>query len=224
MPLEERRRLLSENEALRAELRHARDELRGLLAEATTDELTGLLNRRGFLRIAGEEMHIARAGGRGLTLIYIDVDGLKSVNDCYGHEDGDRLLVETAALLRRVFRETDAVARIGGDEFAVLTRDFYGDGAVLSQRIDDVSRALHGAGMQTHLISLSAGTVVVEPGSHDACHDLMRLADQAMYQIKRSRRLAVLAKPYRDSRAASAATTRQLTESTASATADCHPI
>src|SRR3569623_1564088 len=83
MPLEERRRLLSENDALRAELRHARDELRGLLAEATSDELTGLLNRRGFLRIAGEEMHIARAGGRGLTLIYIDVDGLKSVNDCY---------------------------------------------------------------------------------------------------------------------------------------------
>ena len=108
--------LAVENERLRVELEHARIEVRALLEQATTDELTGLLNRRGFLRVAEPELRRAQADQRPLTLVYVDVDGLKALNDEAGHEAGDALLVETAALLRAAFRSSDVMARLGGNK------------------------------------------------------------------------------------------------------------
>ena len=179
--------LAAENARLRAELQRSRDQVHYLMRQATTDELTGLLNRRGFLQLAEEALLEARSRGRALTMIYIDVDGLKKLNDERGHEEGDGLLVETAALLQRVFRTTDVVARIGGDEFVVLTRDFFGNGDVIRRRIADVSSALHRAGIQSHLISLSAGVIVVDPYESPDLADLLNRADEAMYSIKQGK-------------------------------------
>ncbi|MFX8860552.1 diguanylate cyclase, partial [Acinetobacter baumannii] len=77
--------------------------------------------------------------------------------------EGDVLLIETAMLLRKVFRATDVVARLGGDEFVVLTRDFHGNGDVIRRRIAQVSDALHRSGAQSREISLSAGVITVDP-------------------------------------------------------------
>lgn len=176
--------LAVENERLRAELAHARTEVRTLLEQATTDELTGLLNRRGFLRAAEPELRQAQAGQRPLALVYVDVDGLKALNDESGHEAGDALLVETAALLRATFRSTDLVARLGGDEFVVLTRGLHGDGAIIRHRLARLSEALHRSGAQSRAISLSAGVILANACAVPALDDLLDRADKAMYEIK----------------------------------------
>ncbi|HWU75480.1 MAG TPA: GGDEF domain-containing protein [Rhodanobacter sp.] len=179
--------LVMENERLRAELEHTRSEVRVLIEQASTDELTGLLNRRGFLREAEPELRQAQASQHPLTLIYVDVDGLKTLNDEAGHEAGDALLVETAALLRAAFRSTDILARLGGDEFVVLTRGLHGDGAIIRHRIARLSQALHRAGAQSREISLSAGVVLVAPCAIPALDDLLDRADKAMYEIKHAK-------------------------------------
>jgi diguanylate cyclase (GGDEF)-like protein len=180
--------LVAENERLRAELERSREEIHALLKQATTDELTGLLNRRGFLRLAEDELAYAQIGMRPLTLVYVDVDGLKELNDTVGHKEGDVLLIETAMLLRRVFRTTDVVARLGGDEFVVLTRDFHGNGDVVRRRIAQVSEALHNSGAQSREISLSAGVITVDPYESPDLGELLTRADKAMYSIKVARR------------------------------------
>lgn len=177
-------RLTVENACLRAELAHARTQFRDLLEQATTDELTGLLNRRGFLRAAEEELGREQTAQYPLTLIYIDVDGLKALNDAAGHEAGDALLAETAELLRAAFRSTDILARLGGDEFVVLTRHFHGHGAIMRHRLARLSQALHHSGAQSHEISLSAGVISATPYTLPTLDDLLDRADKAMYEDK----------------------------------------
>jgi diguanylate cyclase (GGDEF)-like protein len=95
-----------------------------LLAEirqlSLKDELTGLYNRRGFLTLAEHQLKLALRARQQLALFYADLDGLKQINDAYGHHDGDRAIRDAAEILRRTFRATDIQARIGGDEFALL--------------------------------------------------------------------------------------------------------
>ena len=179
--------LAVENEHLRAELERSRMEVLALREQATTDQLTGLLNRRGFLRAAEQELGRPQAGQRPLTLVYVDVDGLKALNDEAGHEAGDALLVETAALLRAAFRSTDVLARLGGDEFVVLTRGLHGDGAIIRHRIARLSQALHRSGEQSCEISLSAGVILAAPCAVPALEDLLHRADKAMYEIKQAK-------------------------------------
>lgn len=176
-----------ENERLRAELQHVRSQVRVLLEQANTDDLTGLLNRRGFLAMADAELCRAQAAGQVLTLIYIDVDGLKTLNDEAGHEAGDALLIETAELLRAAFRPGDILARLGGDEFAVLTHAFHGDGAIIRHRIARLSQALHRSGAQSREISLSAGVISATPSMIPTLIDLLDRADKAMYQVKHAK-------------------------------------
>ncbi|MEO9079935.1 MAG: GGDEF domain-containing protein [Rhodanobacter sp.] len=176
-----------ENQRLRTELERARMEVRTLIEQATTDELTGLLNRRGFLRMAELELRQAQTEQRSLTLVYVDVDGLKTLNDKAGHEAGDAMLVETAALLRAAFRSTDVLARLGGDEFVVLTRGLHGDGAIIRHRIARLSEALHRSGAQSREISLSAGVILAAPCPVPSLDDLLNRADKAMYEIKQAK-------------------------------------
>src|SRR5439155_4743505 len=93
-----------------------------LLDLALVDDLTGLYNRRGFLTLATRDLRLARRGNETLLVAFADLDDLKAVNDTAGHAVGDRALRDTAVLLRRAFRDSDLVARIGGDEYAVLVR------------------------------------------------------------------------------------------------------
>ncbi|MEO8994026.1 MAG: GGDEF domain-containing protein [Rhodanobacter sp.] len=179
--------LAVENERLRTELECARIEVYALLEQATTDELTGLLNRRGFLRLAEPELRRTRTNGLPLTLVYIDIDGLKPLNDEAGHEAGDALLIETAVLLRAAFRSTDIVARLGGDEFVVLTHGFQGDGAVVRHRIARMAQTLRRSGALSRDISLSAGVIMADPDAAPNLDELLGRADKAMYAIKHAK-------------------------------------
>jgi diguanylate cyclase (GGDEF)-like protein len=110
----------SRERALRQEIEHLRTELARAEREATFDALTGCLNRRGWTRCLGAEERRCRRHDLDAVVVVVDLDGLKTVNDEYGHAAGDRRLVECADALRAAVRAEDAVARIGGDEFAVL--------------------------------------------------------------------------------------------------------
>ena len=85
-----------------------------------TDELTGLYNRRGFLMLARKQLELAARMNKTMWLLYMDVDNMKWINDNLGHNEGDNALKNTANILQQTFRESDILARIGGDEFAVI--------------------------------------------------------------------------------------------------------
>ena len=155
---------------------------------ALVDALTGLHNRRGFLSSAEQMLRLARRSGRGLVLIYLDLDHLKTLNDTVGHDEGDRALVDLAEVLRGTFRTSDIVARIGGDEFAVLAIDAP-PGAVsqlkvrLLERIDEYNaRSPHPAAL-----SISMGTAVLLFDDPGGIEDLLARADRAMYVHKREK-------------------------------------
>jgi diguanylate cyclase (GGDEF)-like protein len=97
-------------------------------AEALVDELTGLFNRRGWERLIEREEARSMRYGHGATVVMMDVDGLKRMNDQHGHTAGDRVLIGVAGALRSVIRENDVAARLGGDEFAILAVEYDDDG------------------------------------------------------------------------------------------------
>jgi two-component system cell cycle response regulator len=111
---------LNETEGSLEEVREAKNIL---YDTSLKDELTGLYNRRGFHAFAEEQIKLACSGRRELLVVFADVDGLKEINDGYGHSEGDRALKKAAEVLLTVFRDTDLVARLGGDEFAILALD-----------------------------------------------------------------------------------------------------
>jgi diguanylate cyclase (GGDEF)-like protein len=157
----------------------ARAELVGRLREqAATDELTGLPNRRAWYEHLDLAFARARRTKQALSVIGLDVDGLKEVNDQEGHAAGDRLLIEVASRWSSVLRETDLVARVGGDEFAVLLED-----AGESEAADVLER-LRGAIDERHSASGGAATW----NGVEQADDLMRRADERMYAQKLSRR------------------------------------
>src|SRR5205807_10365551 len=92
-------------------------------SRSMTDELTGLYNRRGFTVLSRRFLELARGQGKGVFVVFVDLDGLKRINDEGGHGQGDEALKRTADILTMTFRKSDIIARLGGDEFAVVTVD-----------------------------------------------------------------------------------------------------
>ena len=177
-------------------LAEAREELQGRNAQlsivnaelerlATTDVLTGAWNRRKFNDLLTAELARGRRYGQDLALILFDVDHFKRVNDAFGHDVGDTVLSELAALTRSEIREVDALARWGGEEFIVLCPGTAGAGArELAERIREACAA--------HVFS-SAGTVTVSAGvtcrsAADTAETLFTRVDTALYEAKRSGR------------------------------------
>ena len=174
-------RIVLEHEAIQREL----------TKQARTDPLTGLLNRRAFIEEATRRLDRLEAEGLPASLLFIDLDGLKQLNDRCGHEAGDAALSLTSALLKRTFRPTDLVARLGGDEFACWL-----DGA------DTLTAAERAEGLRlatpaefAHLtagaafgMGMSIGIAMREPGSDETLDHLLQRADQAMYEVKRGGR------------------------------------
>ena len=159
-----------------------------LRALALIDALTGLHNRRGFLSRAEQMLRLARRSGRGLVLIFLDLDHLKALNDSVGHDEGDRALVDLAGVLRGTFRTSDIVARIGGDEFAVLAVDAP-PGAVsqLKDRLLERIEIYNAKSTHPAALSISMGTAVLEPDDPGGIEDLLARADRAMYIHKREK-------------------------------------
>lgn len=178
-----------------AELERARaaleEQAAALRKASVTDELTGLLNRRGFMLLAKQELRLARRNRRKLVLVFIDVNEMKVINDKLGHEEGDRALIDTASLLRRVFRDSDIIARLGGDEFVVLaTQAAETSGATFAARLK-AALAEYNLASSRFRLSLSAGTSVYDPAQPLTLDELLSDADARMYDQKTTRRQSV---------------------------------
>ena len=154
---------------------------------ALQDELTGLYNRRGFLALAERQLKLARRSGRSLVLFFIDVDGLKDINDVFGHGEGDAALKCAAEALETTFRDSDVIARLGGDEFAVLAIEASGQSeATIRERLTEY---LNSAKRQDsdYRFSVSLGVARFDPWNQTSIRDLIAEADRAMYEQKRRR-------------------------------------
>jgi len=163
------------------------EEIRAL---TITDPLTGLYNRRGFMTLTEQQLKIAERTGKGVLLLFADLDGMKEINDSLGHKKGDEALMETADILRIVFRESDIIARIGGDEFAILALEVPDETVeVLMERLQNQIDFHNAREDRKYRISISIGTSYFDPGSPSSIDDLMTRADERMYEHKRSKRL-----------------------------------
>lgn len=174
-------RLILEYDAVRREMAH----------QARTDPLTGLLNRRAFMEEMGR--HIARLDreSEAGTLMYVDLDAFKAVNDRLGHAMGDKVLVHLADMLRRMVRPSDLIARLGGDEFAVWLSG--ADRMTAAERADQLCKAARvelPALLPDEALGLgvSVGIAMRGAGSRESIEDLTRRADMAMYEVKRGGR------------------------------------
>jgi diguanylate cyclase (GGDEF)-like protein len=155
-------------------------------ALSVTDDLTRLYNSRYLNLVLRRESKRASRSGRPLSLLFLDLDGFKQVNDTHGHQAGSKALVEASVIVHRSARETDVSARFGGDEFAVILPDTGSEGAVsVAERIRDRISAcqfLASDGLSIHLTA-SIGVATL-PDVAASADELLRAADKAMYRVK----------------------------------------
>lgn len=134
---------------------------------------------------AEQEIKIARRKQCSILLLFIDINGLKIINDKYGHIEGDKAIIQVADLLRESFRDSDVIARIGGDEFVVLAFD------VDIEKIEQAKQRFYAAiddfnatSDAEHSLSVSVGSACSQPGEEISIYALLDRADKAMYQVK----------------------------------------
>lgn len=154
---------------------------------ALTDDLTCLYNRRGFFAVATQLLKLSRRKGQPLLLFYADVDNLKQINDTFGHQTGDLALIRVADALEHSFRDADAVARIGGDEFVVMSLEASNrvEGILLRRLERNLRKA--SSSETRYKLSLSVGVARFDPKQPVSLGELISAADQAMYEQKRKR-------------------------------------
>ena len=157
-----------------------------LRAMALVDELTNLYNRRGFLTLARQQLKTANRMRTRLCLLFCDFDGLKQINDAFGHPEGDRALREITEVLRQTFRESDILGRIGGDEFVVLALETQEDSSkVLNARLLENLASRNAKGDLRYKLSLTVGVARYDPEHPCSIEELIARADRAMYKQKR---------------------------------------
>ena len=160
-------------------------------ALSTRDELTGLYNRRGFAGLAEHRFKVAGRQGGGVTLLFADLDNLKTINDTRGHLAGDRTIRDAARILAEACRETDIVARLGGDEFAVLLADSAAASAAgIIARIEGLIGQHNAGGDRGPVLSLSIGVGSCTGAETCSIDELIARADAAMYESKLRRHAA----------------------------------
>ena len=176
--------LADENALLRASLAEMRERLHELERLADTDTLTPLPNRRRFLRELDRVVSQSNRHGTPGAVLYIDLNGLKVVNDRHGHVAGDAALIHVARLLQALIRTTDIVARIGGDEFGVILDHLDHNSAIetaerLARCIAESPLDLGGIAVP---LQAAIGVATILPG--DSPDDVMQRADRNMYRAK----------------------------------------
>jgi diguanylate cyclase (GGDEF)-like protein len=162
------------------------DEMRAL---SITDPLTGLHNRRGFLSLAVQQLKLSDRTKRRLILFFADLDGLKWINDTLGHEEGDKALIEAASMLKETFRSSDIIARMGGDEFAILAIDPEEiDPEIIVNRLQNQIDMHNNQANRKYKLSISIGCSFHDPENPSSVDELMVNADQLMYEQKKNKK------------------------------------
>jgi diguanylate cyclase (GGDEF)-like protein len=154
------------------------------------DELTGLYNRRGFMTLAEHQMRLSRRKQSAFYLIFADLDGMKIINDTYGHKEGDQALIQTAHLLKETFRGSDIIARMGGDEFAIFAIEPAASSAEqIARRFQDNIAAFNAKQAKPYNLSVSVGVVECPHDSPPTLDQLLEQADTLMYRNKAERKM-----------------------------------
>ncbi|MGE5788314.1 MAG: diguanylate cyclase domain-containing protein [Myxococcales bacterium] len=169
-------------------LQRQADQLRAL---SLVDELTGLYNRRGFLTLATQQLKLCDRSLRTAMVVFVDLDGMKRINDELGHEYGDQALIETASVLRQCFRYSDVVARLGGDEFVVLAVE--ADPPTLdlvSERLYEKLAEMNQKPGRAFQLQFSVGIAPYDPAKSEMIEEVLARADNLMYESKRQRKCA----------------------------------
>ena len=162
-----------------AERERLQDELRAL---SLTDELTGLHNRRGFMVMAEQICRLAKRNRQNLALLYMDFNKLKYINDTFGHAQGDQALRDVARDMEQIFRESDILARVGGDEFTALMTDCDLECARIAiDRLNEKLNLTNTTSSRFYILSLSIGLALFDPANPTSIKDLMERADADMY-------------------------------------------
>jgi two-component system cell cycle response regulator len=153
------------------------------------DELTGVYNRRGFMTIAYQQAKLAQRTQTQWMIVFADVDGLKKINDTYGHPEGDQALREIARLLTSTFRESDVIGRIGGDEFAVLVLAASESVAKsFTRRLQTIVDTLNATPGRKYPLAISLGLAYFDPHNPLRVDEVLAQADAAMYAQKRKQK------------------------------------
>ena len=153
---------------------------------ATMDELTKLSNRRGFMTLAQHSLNVCMRQETACTLVFIDMDKFKAINDSYGHEEGDRALLLFAEQMQFRFRDSDVIARLGGDEFVLLLTNT--DLQKAHETVFAFQRTLENVVQKKRLVYpllFSYGAIQYDPARHRSLEDMLREGDNLMYAAKR---------------------------------------
>jgi diguanylate cyclase (GGDEF)-like protein len=159
--------------------------IRRLASVASHDALTGLFNRSMFTQRLNQALAQAERHGRRLAVLFVDLDGFKLINDTYGHNAGDTVLVDLARRLLRSMREGDTLGRLGGDEFVLLIESYHDESQLLevARKVVETVAQPFMVGEARHVVTASVG-IAAFPGDARTAQDLISCADRAMYQAK----------------------------------------
>lgn len=160
-----------------------------------TDDLTELYNRRGFMFHAEQQLKLfrSRQTDRGLWLMLLDMDGLKKINDAFGHAEGSSAIIELGKILKKTLRDSDVVSRFGGDEFVVLIINTLDEvERKVTERLQKNIEDYNANSGKSYELSASFGLVQIDFSGKTTIDDTIKAADEAMYQHKRSRKKARL--------------------------------
>jgi len=157
------------------------------------DDLTGLYNRRGFAELGEQHLKLARRSGRGVTMVYLDLDRFKTINDSLGHHVGDRALIKVADILRATFRRSDLIARLGGDEFGVLALEAADESSEsLVERLRERVEDFNDSTPEPYQLSVSIGMAHHDDNPQVRLTDMITEADAAMYREKHGKQTSAL--------------------------------
>ena len=158
-----------------------------LQALSLIDELTGLYNRRRFFVLTEQYLKVSVRTKKKLVLLFIDMDNLKWINDHHGHNQGDQALIDLANILKKTFRESDIVARIGGDEFVVLSESTDENSEIVLTRLYENIKDHNAKRSRSYALSISVGTTQFDPKYPISIDELLSKADALMYAQKRKK-------------------------------------